>query len=141
MPFLIASAPVRSGSVKALRARAAAGEAESVGRPADFWSKRPGVAFDRAGAVIQPYLTPRFAVRGSRESVMRKAEGDWSAAPIVESLGAMVCGFGALGERGRWIEVVDGWRYFSLRAALEANSAANIWDFWCPHGDRRNNEG
>jgi hypothetical protein len=83
-----------------------------------------------------------LAVSGRRESVMRKAEGEWSAAPIVESLGAMVCGLGALGERGRSSEVVvDGWRYFSLRAALEANSAANIWDFWWPHGDRRNNEG
>lgn len=72
-----------------------------MGRPAETWLKRPGVAFERAGAVVQPYLTPRLAMRGRRAwASAMKEEGDWSATPSFESLGAIVWLFGALGEGG-----------------------------------------
>jgi len=64
MPFLTAKAPLRNGNVNAFRLRAAAGDIERVGRPADCWLKRLG--FPRAGAVVQPYLTPRFAINGRK---------------------------------------------------------------------------
>lgn len=84
-------APVRRGRVKSFRFNAAAGEAERMGRPAETWLKRPGVAFERAGAVVHPYLTPRLEMRGRRAwASARKEEGDWSATPSFESLGAIV---------------------------------------------------
>lgn len=90
MPFFIARTPVLRGRVFALRTSAAAGDWESVGRPAVCWLKRP--CFDRGFAVDHPYLTPRFAVMGRKDEGMRKEGG--SCAQLVGSLGAMICGFG-----------------------------------------------
>lgn len=63
--------PVRSGVDCSVRLRAAAGPVVGAGRPALCWLNRVG--FVRGFAVDQPYLTPRFAVRGRRvcRSVMR----------------------------------------------------------------------
>ena len=89
IPFLTARAPVLSGSVKSFRLSAAAGDMERVGRPAVCWLKRLG--FPRAGAVVQPYLTPRFAVNGRNASGRRKLEGN-CALQLVGSFGAIVVG-------------------------------------------------
>jgi len=85
MPFLIANAPVLNGNAKAFLARAAAGELVSVGRPADCWLNRP--CLFRAGAVDQPYLTPRFATSGRKVSGRRNVGGN--CAQLVGSLGAI----------------------------------------------------
>lgn len=75
--------------MRALRARAAAGEAVRVGRPAVGWLKRFGLP--RAGAVDQPYLTPRLVMRGRRVSGRRKTEGEnWEEAHSRGSRGGMV---------------------------------------------------
>lgn len=68
----MASTPVRKGVVASLRFSAAAGPAVGVGTPAETWLNRVGLP--RAGAVDQPYWTPRLVVRGRRAlpfSVMR----------------------------------------------------------------------
>ena len=87
MPFLTAKAPVRNGSVKSFRFSAAAGDIESVGSPAVCWLKRLG--FPRAGAVVQPYLTPRLAVNGRNASGRRKLEVNCTL-QLVGSFGAIV---------------------------------------------------
>jgi len=86
MPFFTAKAPVRKGSVKSFRASAAAGDWVRTGRPAVFWLNRAG--FPLAGAVVQPYLMPRFAVNGRKVSGRRKAGGN--CAQLVGSFGAIV---------------------------------------------------
>jgi len=48
--------------------------------------KRAGLP--RAGAVVQPYLTPRFAINGRNASGRRKAGG--RCAKPVDSFGAIV---------------------------------------------------
>lgn len=90
MPFLIPRAPVRNGRVKSLRARAAVEEAERMGSPAVCWLKRSG--WERGGAVVQPYFTPRLVMRGRRDSGRRKEGG--ICAQLVGSLGAMLFGLG-----------------------------------------------
>ena len=61
MPFLIANAPVRGGSVCSFRFSAAAGECESSGLPGTGdWLNLLGLL--RRGAVDQPYLTPRLVI-------------------------------------------------------------------------------
>lgn len=57
---------MRRGRVKSLRARAAVDEAERMGKPALCWLKRSG--WERGGAVVQPYFTPRLVMRGRRDS-------------------------------------------------------------------------
>lgn len=89
MPFFIANTPVRRGKVFAFRTSAAAGDWESVGRPAVCWLNRP--CFDRGFAVVHPYLTPRFAVTGRNDEGGRNEGG--SCAQLVGSLGAMMCGW------------------------------------------------
>jgi len=64
MPFLMARTPARSGVVASRRLRAAAGPVVREGRPAVTWLNRVGLA--RLGRVLQPYLTPRVVVMGSR---------------------------------------------------------------------------
>jgi len=82
MPFLTAKAPVRNGSVKSFRASAAAGDWERMGSPAVFWLNRLGLP--RAGAVVHPYLTPRFAIKG------RSASGKASFGVFAPSLLAVL---------------------------------------------------
>lgn len=86
MPFLIANAPVRRGVVFAFRASAAAGECERMGSPAVGWLNRAGLS--RLLAVVQPYLTPRLAVRGSNVSG-RNCDGG-ICTQLVGSFGAIV---------------------------------------------------
>lgn len=85
MPFLMANEPVLNGNVVAFRSRAAAGDRESVGRPAVCWLNRLGLP--RLGAVDHPFLTPRFAINGRKVSGRRKVGGN--CAQLVGSLGAM----------------------------------------------------
>jgi hypothetical protein len=90
--------PVRTGVDCALRFSAAAGPVVGAGSPADTWLNRVGLL--RGGAVDQPYLTPRLAVRGSsvrfgvmRTRDVREDEADVrAAAQRAGSRGAMVAG-------------------------------------------------
>jgi len=61
-PTFVAMRPVRTGVDWALRFRAAAGPVVGAGMPDETWLNRVGLL--RGGAVDQPYLTPRLAVRG-----------------------------------------------------------------------------
>lgn len=79
---------MRRGKVKSLRARAAVEEADKMGRPALCWLKRSG--WERGGAVVQPYFTPRLVMRGRKDSGRRKEGG--ICAQLVGSLGAMLLG-------------------------------------------------
>jgi hypothetical protein len=87
MPFLTAKAPVRRGNVYSFRVSAAAGECPRVGKPAVCWLNRAGLP---RGAVVQPYLTPRFTTNGRDAPGRRKAGGN--CAQLVGSFGAIVHG-------------------------------------------------
>lgn len=89
MPFLMANAPVLRGNVASFRLSAAAGEWERMGRPALGWLYAAGL-LPRFGAVDQPYLTPRFTVRGKSASGSRNDGGN--CAQLVGSFGAMLLG-------------------------------------------------
>lgn len=66
MPFLMATTPARTGVVFSLRLRAAAGPAVGAGRPAVTWLNRVALEPRFGRVLLQPYLTPRVVVRGSR---------------------------------------------------------------------------
>jgi hypothetical protein len=71
------------------------------------WLKRFG--FPR-GAVVQPYLTPRFAMSGRKASGRRNWGGSWPNAQLVGSFGAILRGF-VVDLESLGFGTEDGFRY------------------------------